>query len=153
MSEQGTRVPRSAALVRPGTNHVAVVVGTRDRAHPTKMVDILQNCRVGKASSCPPKPATNLRLAVLVVCSILLFAGSPAAGSGPAALSAATGFVEAGAGELTRLAPAPALSLPDCVRLALEHNPSLDVAGKEQSIQALERPRAFSSHTDCTRPL
>ena len=86
-----------------------------------------------------------LRSAVLVVFSMLLFAGSPAAGLGAAAPSAAKGSAETGAAEPTRLAPVPPLSLADCVRLALEHNPGLSSARKEQAIQALERPRALSS--------
>lgn len=37
------------------------------------------------------------------------------------------------------------LSLPDCVRLALERSPTLNAARKEQSIQQLEKPLAFSA--------
>lgn len=80
-----------------------------------------------------------------VIFSVLLLGSLPAVGREPAPFSAATGSARAAAGEPDRLAPALPLSLPDCVRLALENNPNLNVARQEQAIQALEKPRAFSS--------
>lgn len=63
----------------------------------------------------------------------------------PDALNAPTGSSEESTEGDRSISTARSLSLKECVQLALERNPNLSVAKKEQSVQALEKPLAFSA--------
>jgi outer membrane protein TolC len=77
--------------------------------------------------------------------AVMLFGTVPPFAGKSEAISAPVGHAEEGVvGNHSVSADRP-VTLNDCVRLALEHNPNLNVAKKEQSVQALEKPLAFSA--------
>lgn len=79
------------------------------------------------------------------IAGLLLFGSVAALAVHPVTLCTAKSLVEDRSAQTSRVSPASPLSLPECVSLALEHNPNLRAAKQEHSIQTLERPRAFAS--------
>lgn len=84
-----------------------------------------------------------LRIGILILTFVMMVGAPPSGASGADELpSDSSEQTQEGDRIISTARP---LSLRDCVQLALKGNPILSAARKEQSIQALEKPLAFSA--------